>query len=349
MTHIDLFTGIGGFSLAAARAGFETIVQCEYDDDRRYCLDKTWNIPIFKDVREFDGFAWRGATLLTAGVPCQPASLAGKRRGADDDRWLWPEAIRITAEARPTWALFENPPGILTMGIDGILADLEGIGYSWRLLNIPACAVNSPQRRHRIWIMAHCSESRLEGSDAERGTCPTRRSAKRSPRGNVDDLPGERGQGRGLSIRQPRQDEASADANRPTAHCLADGEEKSEREPTKDIFEDAEKGTEGKLFSSCGKRHHLANGNDIGGRQGAGRQDGEETCHGSFWDEFEWVPCLEPDGSAVFRRSKPGVCGLAYGLPAKLRNHLLAALGDAIVPHVATEILGAVAEVEREL
>ena len=156
-THIDLFSGIGGFALAAQWAGFKTVVFCENNKWLCNGLRKAWpTVPIENDARKFDGTKWAGCTLLTAGVPCQPASRAGKQCGANDNRWLWPEALRIIAEARPTWALLENPLGIEDVGLDRILSDLESLDYEvGPPLEIPACALNAPHRRTRLWILAH--------------------------------------------------------------------------------------------------------------------------------------------------------------------------------------------------
>jgi len=185
LKHIDLFTGIGGFSLACHWNNIETVVMCEKDKRCRQFLDRTWpGIPVIEDIKEFDGTRWTGAFILTAGVPCQPASRAGKQGGKGDDRWLWPEAIRIVDEAKPRWCLFENPPGIYDVGINGILSDLESIGYETGIVEVPACAVNSPQIRQRVWIVAHHSEQRLEGADREK--LQKQRSAK-SSQGDVAD------------------------------------------------------------------------------------------------------------------------------------------------------------------
>jgi len=148
---------IGGFALACRWAGIETEVFCEKDKRCKEFLKRTYpGIPIVPDIRDFDGTRWRGRFLLTAGIPCQPASRAGKQGGKGDVRWLWPEALRVVSEARPDWCLFENPPGINDVGLGGILADLEALGYEIAPpLIIPACAVNSPQLRARYWIVAH--------------------------------------------------------------------------------------------------------------------------------------------------------------------------------------------------
>jgi len=162
-THIDLFTGLAGFSVAAAVNGVRTVAMCECDEFLAAGLGRAWpGVPVCRDVRKFDGRAYRRAWILTAGTPCQPASRAGEQRGAADDRWLWPETLRVLAESEPAWALFENPPGILDVGLDGILAEMGRLGYEVQPISVPACAVNSPQDRERIWVVGHRVEARLE-------------------------------------------------------------------------------------------------------------------------------------------------------------------------------------------
>lgn len=191
-THIDLFSGLGGFALAAARNGVRTIQFCEIDQRCRDFLARVWpGVAIHDDVRSLGvadagciecredesgrGPDWGAAAggagapiwLLTAGVPCQPASRAGKQRGSADDRWLWPEALRLLRHYQPTWALFENPPGIGDVGLAGILAEVEAEGYEVRVHGVPACAVGAPHRRERYWIVAHTSQAGRERADAE--------------------------------------------------------------------------------------------------------------------------------------------------------------------------------------
>ena len=160
-THIDLFTGIGGFTLAAEWAGFRPIVFCEKDEYCQKILKRHWpNVPIVPDIKDFDGRGWRGATLLTGGFPCQPFSVAGKRRGKDDDRYLWHEMFRVISEARPRWVVAENVTGIIGLALDDCLSDLESAGYSTETFIIPACAVGAPHRRDRVWIIAHNDSQR---------------------------------------------------------------------------------------------------------------------------------------------------------------------------------------------
>jgi DNA (cytosine-5)-methyltransferase 1 len=154
--HVDLFSGIGGFSLGLERAGFKTIVFCEQDKFCQKVLNKHWpDIPIEPDIKTFDGKKYAGAFILTGGFPCQPFSCAGKRRGKEDERALWPEMFRVIQEVRPTWIIGENVAGFIGMGLDDSISDLEREGYSVQAFIIPACAVNAPHRRDRVWIVAN--------------------------------------------------------------------------------------------------------------------------------------------------------------------------------------------------
>ena len=154
-THLDLFSGIGGFALAAGWAGYNTIGFCEVEDHPRRILSSRFSgVPIHGDIRELNGSDYQGVSLITGGYPCQPFSQAGKRQGAADDRHLWPEMLRVVKQARPAWVLAENVAGHITLGLDEVLADLEGEGYAARAVVIPACAVNAPHRRDRVWIIA---------------------------------------------------------------------------------------------------------------------------------------------------------------------------------------------------
>lgn len=224
-THMDLFSGIGGFALAAQANGVTTKIFCEQNEYCAEFLQSEWGIPVIEDVRRFDGKLWRGVWLLTAGVPCQPSSRAGKRQGEKDDRWLWPEAIRITGEARPAWALFENPVGILDVGLDGILDELGGIGYESQPVSIPACAVNSPQDRERIWILAHRAEQGSQGSNPELPQRETGRAAERAE-GAMGDTKG--GDGR-LQLQPGGQVKAGAQSARAIEMPVADSESIAER------------------------------------------------------------------------------------------------------------------------
>jgi len=153
--HLDLFSGIGGFALAANAAGYKTIGFSEIEPYACKILKRHWpDVPNYGDIRNVRGIR---CELLTGGFPCQPFSLAGKQRGAKDDRHLWPEMCRVIAEARPSWVLGENVPGIIGMELDNVLADLEHLGYACWPIVVPACAVDARHRRDRVWIVAYAA------------------------------------------------------------------------------------------------------------------------------------------------------------------------------------------------
>ena len=163
-THLDLFSGIGGFALAAKWNGYRTVGFCDNEPYAQAVLKKHWpEVPCHKDIREVRGDLYAGVTLLTGGFPCQPFSVAGKQRGKDDNRYLWPEMCRVIREARPAWIIGENVAGIVNLALDQVCSDLEGEGYEVEPVIIPACAVDAPHRRDRVWIMAHSQGGKRGG------------------------------------------------------------------------------------------------------------------------------------------------------------------------------------------
>lgn len=177
MTFGSLFSGIGGFDLGLERAGFTVKWQCEIDEFCNRVLVKHWpNVARFRDVRECGAGNLEPVDLICGGFPCQPFSLAGQRRGTTDDRYLWPEMHRIIAELQPRWVLAENVPSIVNLALDTVYTDLEAEGYEVGTVVIPACAVDAPHIRQRVWIVAHAAgdlwrTSRDDGSTAfDRGS-----------------------------------------------------------------------------------------------------------------------------------------------------------------------------------
>jgi DNA (cytosine-5)-methyltransferase 1 len=158
MNVLDLFSGIGGFSLGLERAGMHTVAFCERDEYCRAVLRKHWpDVPCFDDIHaiDADGLGRLGRIdLVCGGFPCQPFSVAGEQKGKADDRHLWPEMCRVIALARPSWVIGENVAGLIAMALDDVLIDLEGLGYTARTFVIPAAAVGAPHRRDRLWIVA---------------------------------------------------------------------------------------------------------------------------------------------------------------------------------------------------
>lgn len=169
LTHLSLFSGIGGLDLAAEMAGFRTVGQCEWADYPTKVLEKHWpDVPRWRDIRTltrekfYERTGLRTVDVISGGFPCQPFSVAGKRRGKEDDRYLWPEMLRVIQEIRPAWVVGENVAGIVSMALDQVLSDLEGIGYSVQALIIPACAVDAPHRRDRCAIISHNNQVRRD-------------------------------------------------------------------------------------------------------------------------------------------------------------------------------------------
>lgn len=194
MTHGSLFSGIGGFDLAARWMGWENAFHCEINEFCTRILKTHFpDAEHYNDITKTDFTKWRGKIdVLSGGFPCQPFSLAGRRKGAEDDRYLWPQMLRAVCEIRPTWIVGENVAGILTMVQPGeevemgseaslfgeadrkrvllrqqyvtetVCRDLEGEGYSVQPFVIPACAVGAPHRRDRIWFVAHRADAGAE-------------------------------------------------------------------------------------------------------------------------------------------------------------------------------------------
>ena len=192
MTHASLFSGIGGAELAALWAGWDNVFHCEINPFCRKVLDYWFpNSKSYEDITKTDFKEWKGKVdVLTGGFPCQPFSQAGKRKGDTDDRYLWPQMLRVIREIQPTWVVGENVAGIVSMvesceevemgraddifeeniiyrkeqefTIERICKDFEREGYSVQPIVIPACAVGAPHRRDRVWFIAHRDNAGIE-------------------------------------------------------------------------------------------------------------------------------------------------------------------------------------------
>lgn len=171
-THLSLFSGIGGLDIAAEMAGFQTVGQCELADYPTKILEKHWpDVPRWRDIRTLTQEAFYERTglktvdIISGGFPCQPFSVAGKQKGKGDERYLWPEMLRVIHEIAPCWVVGENVPGILRIAAADVIADMEREGYHVVLFDFEAAAVGAPHRRERIAFVAHRGSEGLQGWD----------------------------------------------------------------------------------------------------------------------------------------------------------------------------------------
>ena len=354
LTHIDLFSGIGGFSLAAAWAGFHTITMCEIDpfcqkvlkarfgavadadcrigeqptgEDGRagrrgassgYAQGDDFRPVLIPDIHDFDGSRFRGATLLTGGFPCQPFSHAGKRRGKEDDRALWPQMLRVIHEARPAWVIGENVSGLISMELDQVLADLELEGYACRAFHIGAVGVNAPHRRMRVWIVGN-------RTDAQDARCELREGTEKQ---GVCDTENGRSS---VLVERP------TGTSRPIFQSAADSDAQNSQDERLQGRHDRGEGVEAEGNRLLSPRPNL-DAPDAEGRETQPSKPGglHPESGGTSWD----IPWLE-----VATR----LCRVDDGLPAWVharRVQRLKALGNAIVPQVAYQIIKAIAEIE---
>lgn len=182
LTHGSLFSGIGGFDLAAAWCGWQNVFNCEINEFCRKVLK--YHFPEATQIENIINYDFSGyhgkIDIITGGFPCQPFSYAGARRGEGDERFLWPAMLRAVREISPRWIVAENVPGLLNIA-DGVVfqqvcADLENEGYEVQPLIIPACAVGAPHRRERLWIVAHAE-------------CSGRGTQRRDNKGQAENVP----------------------------------------------------------------------------------------------------------------------------------------------------------------
>lgn len=168
LRHGSLFSGIGGFDLAAEWMGWENVFHCEREPFAQKVLQHHFpNSKLYKDVRTFDATSYFGRIdILSGGFPCQPFSNAGLRKGTEDERHLWPQMLRIIREVSPSYVVGENVRGLLNWSgglvFEEVCADLENEGYEVTPYLLPASGKNAPHRRDRIWFVAYREDNRYE-------------------------------------------------------------------------------------------------------------------------------------------------------------------------------------------
>ena len=186
LRHFDVCSGIGGFSLGFRWAALsEPVAFCEIDPYCQKVLAKNFpNIPIFNDVKELVNDRPESTRtipdhdILTSGYPCQPFSVAGQRRGEEDERNIWRFVFEIVKRKHPTWCVFENVYGHIAMGLDQVLHDMESEGYTTQTFVVPACGLNAPHKRDRLWLVCNLADTEskgLQGLDKHSPTISTKR------------------------------------------------------------------------------------------------------------------------------------------------------------------------------
>lgn len=318
MTHLSLFSGIGGLDLAAEAAGFVTVGQCEWADYPTKILERHWpDVPRWRDIRTltkesfYERTGLRTVTLISGGFPCQPFSLAGKRGGKEDDRYLWPEMLRVIKELRPAWVLGENVPGIVNLALDTVLSDLEGAGYAAVPFIVPACGVDAPHKRDRVCIVAYA----IDGGGALR-----RDRELSDAEGDGREGP-DHGGGTPGAVEGERREHASRSAG------MADGLRTAvyEADPDADADGHIRRGLQQVLdaaFTECSSRE----------RDGAGLRRSAEISCGSHDPWTAW-----PD--------EPGVGRVAYGVSNRVDR--IKCLGNAVVPQQFYPFFYYIAEIEK--
>ena len=331
LSVLDLFSGIGGFSVGLEATGkFKTIAFCEKDKFCQKVLQKHWQgTTIYEDIRDIDGTKIK-ADVITGGFPCQPFSTAGKRKGTEDDRYLFPEMLRIIKETQARWVVGENVQGIVNMSegkvLQGIHNDLETIGYEVQTFIIPASSQGAWHKRNRVWIVAANTNSRLSIGENE----------KIFTRGNTFN------NGSSSDVPNSKCDKRQATSTR----------QSGVEQIRKRIYSKKKEQTKQHLWSKtvrcdviCSERN-VSDTTNIGCKGHSLQSDNLQNQSNSIENA---LPSFEKQ--QTWWETQQLICGVPDGISYELdkdRTNRVKALGNAIVPQIATEIGKAIIKAEEQ-
>lgn len=329
MRHGSLFSGIGGFDLAAEWVGWENVFHCEWNTFGQKVLKYYWpNAESFTDITKTNFSKYENKIdILTGGFPCQPYSSAGKRRGKEDERHLWPEMLRAIREIRPRWIVGENVFGLINWSaglvFHEVQTDLEAAGYEVQPYVLPAAAVNAPHRRDRVWFIAH-AVSECYGSNKLQSI--RSKDAKAS---------GKRAQTFYNDIRSNGvEGNATYTNSNGLNKCNSENEKYTSQ---RGINAQCDANKVGKSNATHTKSQRFQKSEKIGKLE---RIRFEQSNQGNNWERF-------PTQSPLCSRND-GLSNKLDGITfSKWRNETIKAAGNAIVPQVALQIFKAINEYEN--
>lgn len=321
MKHGSLFSGIGGFDLAAEWMGWENMFHCEWNEFGQKVLKHYWpNATSYGDITKTDFTIWRGQIdILTGGFPCQPYSTAGKRKGKEDARHLWPEMLRAIREIQPRYVVGENVRGLTNwnggMVFDEVQAELEAEGYEVLPFLLPACAVNAPHRRDRIWFVAHAND---------KGTS--------HGLGQVQETDGE--------ISKRNNDAESCDTDCRLTSDPDKIRQLNRCEQPKPNTESEYCGSDSEINAAISQDIRLQ-GREQQRKKRSVQKQSRRFGTDRLWDRWENFPSQPPvcGGDDGISRSMDGITF------SKWRNESIKAYGNAIVPQVAYQIFQAINQI----
>lgn len=320
LTHLSLFSGIGGIDIAAEAAGFETVCQCEWADFPTSILQKRWPaVPRFRDITTltkeefFEKTGRKTVTLISGGFPCQPFSSAGRQKGFADTRYLWPEMVRVISEIKPHWVLGENVAGFINMGLDKTVFDLERAGYAVQTFVYPACGVGAWHERTRTFIV---------GADVSHAPCRGRPNCKGSNEYECVPL-GQR------NISQDKSERHKMEPSSVGGGVLFNADSVGRNEVNIQAGGDAQKQGQGEFGST----------DNTAGKSALGHGGAQSRLGGMADGIPDWL-----DGHKLWRREPESIPRITEDTDGRALR--LKTLGNAVCPPQVFPILKCIADIE---